>query len=49
MQDYKVHIKHLDGSFEYVPYFCLPAKVGGRRCGWRGGTHNERLRGGIRG
>ncbi|MEW5312039.1 MAG: hypothetical protein WDW38_003702 [Sanguina aurantia] len=25
MQDYRVHIKHLDGSFEYVPYFCLPA------------------------
>ncbi|KAI7836528.1 hypothetical protein COHA_009628 [Chlorella ohadii] len=25
MQDYKVHIKHTDGSFEYVPYFCLPA------------------------
>jgi 7-hydroxymethyl chlorophyll a reductase len=20
-----VHIKHADGSFEYVPYFCLPA------------------------
>ena len=20
-----MHIKHLDGSFEYVPYFCLPA------------------------
>ncbi|GBF89968.1 hypothetical protein Rsub_02674, partial [Raphidocelis subcapitata] len=26
MQDYRVHIKHDDGSFEYVPYFCLPAK-----------------------
>ncbi|KAL6760746.1 coenzyme F420 hydrogenase family [Haematococcus lacustris] len=25
MQDYKVHVKHLDGSFEYIPYFCLPA------------------------
>lgn len=25
MQDYRVHIKHLDGSFEYIPYFCLPA------------------------
>lgn len=25
MQDYKVHIKHLDGSFEYIPYFSLPA------------------------
>uniref|UniRef100_A0A061SGL6 7-hydroxymethyl chlorophyll a reductase n=1 Tax=Tetraselmis sp. GSL018 TaxID=582737 RepID=A0A061SGL6_9CHLO len=25
MQDYRVHIKHLDGSFEYKPYFCLPA------------------------
>lgn len=25
MQDYRVHIKHMDGSFEYVPYFCLPA------------------------
>ena len=24
-QDYRVHIKHTDGSFEYVPYFCLPA------------------------
>ncbi|EFN50942.1 hypothetical protein CHLNCDRAFT_55433 [Chlorella variabilis] len=23
--DYKVHIKHTDGSFEYIPYFCLPA------------------------
>ena len=20
-----MHIKHTDGSFEYVPYFCLPA------------------------
>lgn len=28
-QDYKVHIKHTDGSFEYVPYFCLPG-------GWEG-------------
>jgi hypothetical protein len=26
MQDYKVHIKHTDGHYEYVPYFCLPAK-----------------------
>ncbi|CAI5989150.1 unnamed protein product [Closterium sp. NIES-64] len=25
MQDYKVHIKHLDGRMEEVPYFCLPA------------------------
>ncbi|XP_072967777.1 7-hydroxymethyl chlorophyll a reductase, chloroplastic [Typha angustifolia] len=25
MQDYKVHIKHLDGHIEEVPYFCLPA------------------------
>ena len=25
MQDYRVHIKHTDGSFEYIPYFCLPA------------------------
>ncbi|KAG1671060.1 hypothetical protein FOA52_000731 [Chlamydomonas sp. UWO 241] len=25
MQDYRVHIKHDDGSFEYIPYFCLPA------------------------
>ncbi|PSC76507.1 7-hydroxymethyl chlorophyll a chloroplastic [Micractinium conductrix] len=25
MQDYRVHLKHMDGSFEYVPYFCLPA------------------------
>ncbi len=22
----RVHVKHTDGSFEYVPYFCLPAK-----------------------
>ena len=20
-----MHIKHTDGSFEYIPYFCLPA------------------------
>ncbi|WIA38743.1 hypothetical protein OEZ86_002042 [Tetradesmus obliquus] len=26
MQDYKVHIKHMDGHYEKVPYFCLPAK-----------------------
>lgn len=25
MQDYHVHLKHLDGSSEKVPYFCLPA------------------------
>lgn len=25
MQDYKVHLKHLDGRIEEVPYFCLPA------------------------
>jgi len=25
MQDFRVHIKHTDGHFEYVPYFCLPA------------------------
>ncbi|KAI3859794.1 hypothetical protein MKW92_040673 [Papaver armeniacum] len=25
MQDYKVHMKHLDGHIEEVPYFCLPA------------------------
>eukprot|EP00879_Flechtneria_rotunda_P014646 GHRR01015305.1.p1 GENE.GHRR01015305.1~~GHRR01015305.1.p1 ORF type:complete len:238 (+),score=88.27 GHRR01015305.1:614-1327(+) len=25
MQDYKVHIKHTDGHYEYIPYFCLPA------------------------
>jgi 7-hydroxymethyl chlorophyll a reductase len=25
MQDYRVHIKHTDGHFEYIPYFCLPA------------------------
>ncbi|PPS13130.1 hypothetical protein GOBAR_AA07513 [Gossypium barbadense] len=25
MQDYKVHLKHLDGHIEEVPYFCLPA------------------------
>ena len=24
-QDYRVHIKHLDGSFEKVPYFSLPS------------------------
>lgn len=24
-QDYRVHIKHTDGHFEYVPYFSLPA------------------------
>lgn len=26
MQDYRVHLKHLDGSYERVPYFCLPAQ-----------------------
>jgi hypothetical protein len=26
MQDYKVHLKHTDGHYEKVPYFCLPAK-----------------------
>lgn len=26
MQDYQVHIKHTDGHYELVPYFCLPAK-----------------------
>ena len=25
MQDYRVHIKHTDGRFEYIPYFSLPA------------------------
>lgn len=25
MQDYRVHLKHYDGRFEKVPYFCLPA------------------------
>eukprot|EP00271_Cylindrocystis_brebissonii_P010078 TRINITY_DN2617_c0_g1_i1.p1 TRINITY_DN2617_c0_g1~~TRINITY_DN2617_c0_g1_i1.p1 ORF type:complete len:591 (+),score=49.20 TRINITY_DN2617_c0_g1_i1:133-1905(+) len=25
MQDYKVHLKHMDGRMEMVPYFCLPA------------------------
>lgn len=25
MQDYKVHIKHMDGHYEKIPYFCLPA------------------------
>ncbi|KAJ6822415.1 uncharacterized protein M6B38_389395 [Iris pallida] len=25
MQDYKVHLKHMDGHIEEVPYFCLPA------------------------
>jgi hypothetical protein len=28
MQDYQVHLKHTDGHFEKVPYFCLPV---GRR------------------
>lgn len=22
-----MHIKHIDGSFEYVPYFCLPGEA----------------------
>lgn len=25
MQDYRVHVKHTDGRFEYIPYFSLPA------------------------
>ena len=25
LQDYRVHIKHTDSTFEYVPYFSLPA------------------------
>jgi 7-hydroxymethyl chlorophyll a reductase len=25
MQDYQVHVKHADGAYETVPYFCLPA------------------------
>jgi 7-hydroxymethyl chlorophyll a reductase len=25
MTDFKVHIKHLDGTYEKKPYFCLPA------------------------
>lgn len=25
MQDYRVHIKHTDGTFEKVPYFSLPS------------------------
>jgi 7-hydroxymethyl chlorophyll a reductase len=25
MQDYQVHVKHSDGAYETVPYFCLPA------------------------
>ena len=25
MQDYQVHVKHTDGVYETVPYFCLPA------------------------
>lgn len=25
MVDYKVHVKHTDGSYETTPYFCLPA------------------------
>ena len=43
MQDYKVHIKHTDGSFEYVPYFCLPAKVRGvgKDCKNRGCTRQR--------
>lgn len=24
-QDYRVHLKHMDGSFEKIPYFCLPS------------------------
>jgi 7-hydroxymethyl chlorophyll a reductase len=26
MQDYQVHIQHLDGRIETIPYFCLPAQ-----------------------
>lgn len=26
MQDYRVHLKHDDGTYEKIPYFCLPAK-----------------------
>ena len=26
MQDYQVHIKHLDGHTETIPYFCLPTQ-----------------------
>lgn len=25
LQDYRVHLKHMDGHFEHVPYFSLPA------------------------
>ncbi|KAK9842116.1 hypothetical protein WJX84_000158 [Apatococcus fuscideae] len=25
MQDYRVHLKHMDGSFEKIPYFSLPS------------------------
>ena len=25
MSDYKVHLRHDDGSYEKIPYFCLPA------------------------
>ena len=25
MQDYRVHLKHYDGTYEKLPYFCLPA------------------------
>jgi len=36
MQDYKVHIKHMDGSFEKIPYFSLPSgelnEVIGKSC-----------------
>jgi len=45
MQDYKVHIKHTDGHFEYIPYFCLPAKVGG---GVGVGVRGSRGVGGMR-
>ena len=25
LQDYRVHLKHMDGSFEKIPYFSLPS------------------------
>ena len=38
-QDLRVHVKHTDGDFEYLPYFCLPANelndVRRRRCSMR--------------
>ena len=48
-QDYRVHIKHTDGSFEYVPYFCLPGELlFGLQCELQAVHHADRLRGGWR-